>query len=43
MATPIKDSTWIYDHARRMHFSRNDAFGLNLHAAARKNHAVEVT
>jgi hypothetical protein len=41
VATAIKDSTRIDNHAGRMHFSGYYTLGLNLYAALRKNHAVE--
>ena len=41
MTAPIEDASGINDHTRRMHLASDDALGLNLHAALRKNHAVK--
>src|SRR5271154_4236504 len=41
MAAAVENSARGDNHTRGMHFARDDAFGLNLHAAFGKNHAVE--
>ena len=41
MASPVEDSAWINDHARRVHFTCDHALGFNLHAASGKYHTVE--
>src|SRR5882757_5025706 len=40
VAAAIKYPAGIDDQARGVNFPRNNTFGLNLHAALRKNHAV---
>ena len=41
MTSAIEDSAWVDDHARRMHLAGDHSLGFNLHAALRKDHAVE--
>src|SRR5467141_302882 len=41
VAAPVEDSARIDDHARRVNLSSHHAFGLDLHASLRENHAVE--
>jgi len=41
VAAAVEDSTRIDDHAWRVNLSRHHAFGFDLHAALRENHAIE--
>src|SRR6267378_6511567 len=41
VAAAVEDSTRIDDHARRVNLSRHHAFGFDLHAALRENHAID--
>src|ERR1700730_18296512 len=41
VASPIKNSSRINHHARRMHFPSDHALRLNLHAALSENHSVK--
>lgn len=41
MATTIKNSAWINDHTRGMHFAGDHTFGLNLYAAFCENYPIE--
>src|ERR1700730_8598 len=41
MAAPVKNPARIDYHARRVHFARDHALGLDLHTASGKNHAVK--
>ncbi len=41
MAAAIENPSWVDHHAGRMNFARDDAFGLNFHAAFGEDHAVK--
>ena len=41
MASPVEDSAWINDHARRVHFTCDHALGFNLYATSGKYHAIK--
>jgi len=41
VAAAIKNSARVNDHAGGVYFAGNHAFGLNLHAALGKDHAVK--
>jgi hypothetical protein len=41
VASTIEDSARVNHHARRMHFTCNNAFGLDLDAPLRKNYSIE--
>ena len=43
MATSVKDSTRINDHAGRVNFSGDHALRLNFHASAGKDYPIEVS